>query len=61
MFDLQEPGLLLRVSETGLRTWYFRYGFPDGRQPRFKLGTYQAAPGADAPERARHARILDEG
>ena len=59
VFDLHEPGLLLRVSETGLRTWYFRYGLLDGRQPRFKLGTYRATPVADARKRARHAPIVD--
>ncbi len=60
VFDIQEPGLLLRVSEAGLRTWFFRYRLADGRQPRLKLGTYPATGVADARDRAQAARKLVE-
>jgi integrase len=56
VFDTAEPGLLIRVSETGRRTWFYRYRLPDGRQPRLKLGTYPSTSIADARERARNAR-----
>jgi len=60
VFDPQEPGLLLRVSDTGGRTWFFRYRLPDGRQPRLKLGTYPATGIADARGKAQAARRVVE-
>jgi integrase len=35
-------GLVLRVADTGRKTWVVRYRTPDGRQPRLTLGTYPA-------------------
>lgn len=61
VFDA-EPGLLLRVSPEGSKTWFLRYRTPDGRQPRFKLGTYPATGVKDARERAQAARkVLEAG
>jgi integrase len=60
VFDPREPGLLLRVSPGGRRTWYFRYRSPKGRQPRLKLGTYPATGIKDAQELARAARATLE-
>jgi integrase len=60
LFDLQEPGLLIRATSGGIRTWYFRYRTIDGRQPRYKLGTYPATGVADARKKAQAARGLVE-
>ncbi len=60
VYDLQEPGLLLRITAGGCRTWYFRYRLIDGRQPRFKLGTYPSTGIADARRKAQAARALVE-
>ena len=60
VFDGQEPGLLLRVSKSGSRTWYWRYRLIDGRQPRFKLGTYPATSIAEARRKAQDARRIVE-
>jgi integrase len=60
VFDLQEPGLLLRVSDAGRKTWFFRYRIADGRQPRMKLGTYPATSIADARRKAQDARRIVE-
>ncbi len=60
VYDLQEPGLLLRVTNGGCRTWYFRYRLIDGRQPRYKLGTYPATGVAEARRKAQAARALVE-
>jgi integrase len=60
VFDPQEPGLMLRVSDAGRRTWFFRYRLADGRQPRLKLGTYPATGIADARLKAQGARRLVE-
>jgi hypothetical protein len=40
LWDKQTPGLALRVSDQGRKTWVVRYRTDDGRQPRFTLGTY---------------------
>lgn len=60
LYDLQEPGLLLRVAAGGSRTWYFRYRLIDGSQPRFKLGTYPATGVAEARRKAQAARAVVE-
>ena len=60
LYDLQEPGLLLRVATGGRRTWYFRYRLIDGRQPRFKLGTYPSTGVAEARRKAQAARAVVE-
>ena len=63
--DVIDPtvvGLLLRVSDRGSRTWYFRYRLPDGRQPRLKLGTYPSTDISSARDQARAARrTLEDG
>lgn len=59
LFDGMEPGLLIRVSRKRGRVnkvWYLRYRTPDGRQPRFKLGTYPATSLAFARDKARIAK-----
>jgi len=56
VYDTAEPGLLIRVSDAGLKTWFCRYRLKGGRQPRLKLGTYPATSLTDARERARNAR-----
>ncbi|MGE5500964.1 MAG: tyrosine-type recombinase/integrase [Ignavibacteriales bacterium] len=50
--DAQVPGLILRVTERGRKTWVVRYRTPDGRQPRFTLGPYPAVGVADARDAA---------
>ena len=54
LFDQQVPGLrgISRVSDTGRKTFFFRYRTPDGRQPRYKLGTYPVLKLADARDAA---------
>ena len=48
LFDQTMAGLVLRVSETGRKSWVVRYRARDGRQPRLTLGTYPALGLADA-------------
>ncbi|MBX9575894.1 MAG: integrase arm-type DNA-binding domain-containing protein [Caulobacteraceae bacterium] len=38
LWDEKTPGLCLRVTDKGARSWVLRYRTPDGRQPRLKLG-----------------------
>lgn len=40
LWDKQTPGLALRVSDQGRKTWVVRYRTPEGRQPRYTIGTY---------------------
>jgi integrase len=40
LWDLRTPGLCLRVTERGLKTFVLRYRASDGSQPRFKLGRF---------------------
>jgi len=55
------PGLQLRVTPTGARTWVLRY-YADGQRHRLKLGTYPRMTLA-AVRKAAHAalRIVDGG
>lgn len=39
-WDLRSPGLCLRVTDRGVKTWIYRYRVPDGRQPRFTIGKF---------------------
>lgn len=48
VFDVGGNGLVLRVTDQGRKTWVFRYRTPDGRQPRYTIGTYPAKSLADA-------------
>ena len=38
IWDALTPGLCLRVTDAGVKSWVLRYRTPDGRQPRFKIG-----------------------
>lgn len=52
LWDLRTPGLCLRVTGRGGKTWIYRYRTPDGRQPRFTIGKMPAFSLKDARERA---------
>lgn len=55
LFDLACPGLILRVTDAGRKTWVVRYRTKDGRQPRLTLGTYPALSLVDARDLALDA------
>lgn len=38
IWDALTPGLALRVTHNGVKSWILRYRTGDGRQPRFKIG-----------------------
>ena len=38
LWDAMTPGLCLRVTDKGVKSWVLRYRALDGRQPRFKIG-----------------------
>ena len=38
IWDAMTPGLHLRVTDKGVKSWMLRYRTPDGRQPRLKIG-----------------------
>lgn len=40
VWDLKAPGLCLRVTDRGLKTFMLRYRAADGTQPRLKLGRF---------------------
>lgn len=40
LWDLKTPGLCLRVTERGLKTFVLRYRSADGGQPRLKIGRF---------------------
>ncbi len=48
IWDVRQHGLCLRVTDTGVRTWVYRYRLPDGRQPRFTIGKWPAVSLRDA-------------
>lgn len=52
LWDLRTPGLCLRVTSRGVKTWIFRYRTPDGRQPRYTIGQVPAFGLKDARVRA---------
>lgn len=52
LFDQVTPGLILRVTDQGRKTWVVRYRTQDGRQPRLTLGTHPGLTLATARERA---------
>lgn len=52
LWDLRIPGLCLRVTSRGVKTWIFRYRTPDGRQPRYTIGQVPAFGLKDARVRA---------
>jgi len=55
LWDTLTPGLALRVTDRGRRTWIVRYRTDDGRQPRFTLGTYPSMGLPEAREKASDA------
>lgn len=52
----QGAGLMLRVTDAGLKTWMVRYRTDDGVQRRFSLGLYPDVSLTDARVRAAEAR-----
>ena len=52
----QGAGLMLRVTDAGLKTWMVRYRTDDGVQRRFSLGLYPDVDLAAARDRASEAR-----
>ena len=55
-WDTKTPGLHMRISATGSKTWAVRYRSPDAdKQPRLSLGPYPAISLADARKLARVA------
>jgi integrase len=59
-FDSSHPGLYLRVSKTGRKTWFFAYRLKNGKiaQRRMTLGLYPTTSVAGAHEAWRKARDL---
>jgi integrase len=56
-FDESNPGLALRVSSRGRKTWTFHYTSPsDGKRARLTLGTYPATTLANARGLATEVR-----
>jgi integrase len=64
VYDPDCPGLVLRVTPTGVKTWSFLYRF-GAKQKRLTFGAYGPAPAltlAEARARARRARVqVDDG
>ncbi len=62
LWDARSPGLCLRVTDKGSKTWVVRYRTRDGRQPRFTLGPAGSASGdlslVEARDRASNVRRL---
>ncbi len=52
LWDARTPGLCLRVTDRGVRTWIFRYRAADGKQPRFTIGNAAAISLKEARARA---------
>lgn len=52
VWDARQPGLCLRVTDSGVKTWVYRYRAVDGRQPRFTIGKLPAITLKDARDRA---------
>lgn len=52
LWDARTPGLCLRVTKAGAKSWIFRYRTPGGRQPRYTIGRCPAFGLKDARDRA---------
>ncbi|MGQ3112790.1 MAG: tyrosine-type recombinase/integrase [Brevundimonas sp.] len=52
LWDTRVPGLCLRVTDQGSKTWIYRYRAEDGRQPRFTIGKMPAISLKDARDQA---------
>lgn len=55
-YDRETAGLELRVSETGMKSWAFRYRDFAGRSRRFKIGHYPAIGLKDARDQVAEAK-----
>ena len=55
LWDSKSPGLCLRVTDRGVKTWVVRYRIGD-RQPRMTLGTFPDLKLRDARDRASDVR-----
>src|SRR4051812_43594733 len=56
-FDIIVPGLALRVTDKGHRSWSFLFTSPrDSKRARATIGTYPATSLAAAREKANEAR-----
>ena len=51
-------GLYLRVSDTGAKSWIFRYSAPGGKRPEMGLGAFPTVGLAEAREKAEECRKL---
>jgi len=61
-FDAKNPGLNLRVTPNGVRSWFLVYTSPGGKRARVTLGRYPQTPLARARALALEARgHLEEG
>jgi integrase len=62
-FDLMVPGLALRVTDKGHRSWSFLFTSPgDSKRARATIGTYPATSLLAAREKANEARgLVDKG
>lgn len=52
LWDLRAPGLCLRITNRGGKTWIYRYRAQDGRQPRYTIGRFPSVSLKDARARA---------
>lgn len=57
IWDARQHGLCLRVTDTGAKTWVYRYRLPDGRQPRFTIGKLSAVSLKDARDIAAELAV----
>jgi integrase len=62
LFDSRNKGLNLRVTSTGVKTWYLVFSDETGKRARVKLGNYPQVPLAKARTLAIEAKAnLDSG
>jgi integrase len=62
-YDARTPGLGIRISYGGSRTWFLKYLTPDNRQRRKKLGRYPEMSLADARTAAldfKHELVIEK-
>ncbi len=56
--DVKAPGLVVRITPTGVVSWAARGRRPDGREARVTLGTWPEVSLAEARKRAQGARAV---
>jgi len=62
IWDTRMLGLCLRVTDTGVKTFVYRYRAADGRQPRFTIGKVPSITLKDARDMAADlARVVAKG